>query len=359
MSTILYILVAIFVFGVLIGIHELGHFLAARACGVTVLEFAMGMGPVLWQKETKSGTKLSLRALPIGGFCAMEGEDEGSEDPHAFTNAAVWKRAVILCAGAFMNFVLGLVLIFACFSQQDSFMTPQITAFMDGCPYEGADGFEAGDVFWRINGRRVYFSGDVSTGLARSDDDYHDIVIVRDGEKIHLDGFYMPKREYVNAETGETELKYGFYFGVQETGFFAQVKYSWYEALDFVRMVWEGLGDLVTGAVGLNQMSGVVGIVDVIAETGKASPTAYAATVNIVYLAAFLAVNLAVMNMLPLPALDGGRVFFLLVTAVLEGLLRRRIDPKYEGYINAAGLVLLMILMVYVMFNDIIRIVTA
>lgn len=358
MSTVLYILVAIVIFGVLIGIHELGHFLAARACGVTVLEFAMGMGPVLWQKQSKSGTKLSLRALPIGGFCAMEGEDEGSDDPHAFTNAAVWKRAVILCAGAFMNFLLGVVLIFACFTQMNSFTTPQITAFMDGCPYESSDALMEGDVFWRINGRRVYFSSDVATSLARGNGDYHDIVVMRDGEKVKLEGFYMPKREYVDKDTGETVMKYGFYFGVRETGFGAKLKYTWYEAENFVRMVWEGLGDLATGAVGMKQMSGVVGIVDVIAQTGKAAPTVYAAFMNIAYLAAFLAVNLAVMNMLPLPALDGGRVFFLLVTAVLEWLLRRRIDPKYEGYINAAGLVLLMALMVYVMFNDIVRIVT-
>ena len=358
MSTVLYILVAVFIFGVLIGIHELGHFLAARACGVTVLEFAMGMGPVLWTKQTKSGTKLSLRCLPIGGYCAMEGEDEASGDPHAFTNAAAWKRVVILCAGAFMNFLLGFVLIIVCFSQLDSFTTPQITAFMDGCPYEGEQALMEGDVFWRINGSRIYFSSDVSGALARGDGDYQDITVVRGGKKVKLEGFYMPKRAYVNAETGETEMKYGFYFGVHETGLAAQLKYSWYEALDFVRMVWQGLRDLITGAVGVKQMSGVIGIVDVIAQTGKASPTAYDAFLNIAYLAAFIAINLAVMNMLPLPALDGGRVFFLLVTLCLERLTRRRVDPKYEGYINAAGLVLLMGLMVYVMFNDIVRIVT-
>lgn len=358
MSTFLYILVAIFIFGILIGIHELGHFLAARACGVKVLEFAMGMGPLLWSRETKSGTKLSLRCLPIGGFCAMEGEDEESDDPHSFMNAAAWKRVIILCAGAFMNFLLGFVLIIVCFSQLKSFTTPQITSFMDGCPYEGEDMLMEGDVFWRINGSRIYFSSDVSDALSRGEGDYQDITVLRDGKKVKLDGFYMPKLEYVNAETGETELKYGFYFGVHETGFFAQLKYSWYESLSFVRMVWRGLRDLVTGVVGVKQMSGVVGIVDVIAETGESSPTTYDAFLNIAYLAAFLAINLAVMNMLPLPALDGGRVFFLLVTLALEWVLRRRIAPKYEGYINAAGLMLLMGLMVYVMYNDIVRIVT-
>ena len=358
MGTVLYILIAIVIFGVLIGVHELGHFLAARACGVTVLEFAMGMGPALWQKETKSGTKVSLRCLPIGGFCAMEGEDAASDDSHAFTNAAPWKRAVILVAGAFMNFLLGFLLILFCFSQLDSFTTPEITGFMDGCPYEGESALQEGDVFWKINGYRVYFSADVSSFLAVNEDDYMDITVKRDGKKVELTHFYMPLREYTDPETGEAVMKYGLYFGVHEEGLGAKLKYSSYSAVNFVRMVWMGLRDLVTGRVGMKQMTGVVGIVDVIAETGSSSETAYDAMLNIAYLAAFIAINLAVMNLLPLPALDGGRVFFLVVTCVYEALSRRRLDPKYEGAVNTAGLLLLIALMVYVMFNDIVRIVT-
>jgi regulator of sigma E protease len=357
MGTFLYILLAILIFGVLIGIHELGHFLAARACGVRVLEFSMGMGPLLWQKDGKSGTKISLRALPIGGFCAMEGEDDASDDPQAFTNAAVWKRLIILVAGAAMNFLLGLVLIVVCFSQLEAFTTPTITGFMEGCPYEGADGLLEGDTFWKINGERIYFSSDVSTYLARGDSGYADIVVVRDGKKVTLDHYPMTLVEYTDSETGQTVMKYGLYFGVKEAGLGARLRYSWYCALDFVRMVRLGLTDLVTGAVAANQMTGVVGIVDMIADVGTQSPTVYDALLNIAYLTAFIAINLAVMNLLPLPALDGGRVFFLLVTWLLEHILRRKIAPKYEGYINTAGLVLLMALMVYVMYNDIARII--
>ncbi len=153
-------------------------------------------------------------------------------------------------------------------------------------------------------------------------------------------------------------MRYGLYFGIKETGFLAQMKYSWYCALDFVRMVRLGLVDLITGAVGVDQMSGVVGIVDMIAEVGTESATTYDAFLNIAYLAAFIAINLSVMNLLPLPALDGGRIFFLLVTWVLEKLTRKKIDPKYEAYINTAGLVLLMGLMVFVMYNDIVRIIS-
>jgi regulator of sigma E protease len=357
MGTFFYILLAILIFGVLIGIHELGHFLAARACGVRVLEFSMGMGPLLWQKNSSKGTKISLRALPIGGFCAMEGEDDASNDPQAFTNAAVWKRLIILVAGAGMNFLLGLVLIVVCFSQLEAFTTPTITGFMEGCPYEGEDGLLEGDTFWKINGERIYFSSDVSLYLSRGSSDYADIVVVRDGKKVTLDHYPMTLVEYTDSETGETVMKYGLYFGVKQAGLGAQLRYSWYCALDFVRQVRLGLTDLLTGTVAVNQMTGVVGIVDMIADVGTQSPTVYDAFLNIAYFTAFIAINLAVMNLLPLPALDGGRVFFLLVTWLLEHILRRKIEPKYEGYINTAGLVLLMGLMVYVMYNDIARII--
>ncbi len=356
MSTILYILFAIIIFGILIAVHELGHFLAARACGVRVLEFALGMGPLLWQKKSRRGAMLSLRALPIGGFCAMEGEDEGSEDPQAFTNAAAWKRLIILFAGAFMNFLLGFLILLLLFSRFAA--VPQITDFMEGCPYESAEGLQVGDVFKSINGHRIVLSSDVSEALADNEGNVMQITVLRDGERVVLENFLMPLREYVNEDTGETELKYGFYFGTRGAGLEARLKYSWLQAKEFVSLVWQGLRDLVTGAVGLNQMTGVVGIVDVIAQTGSAAPTTYDAVLNIAYLAAFIAVNLAVMNLLPLPALDGGRIFFLVVTWCLERLLRRRLDPKYEGYVNTAGLLLLMALMVYVMYNDIARILT-
>ena len=357
MTTILYILLAILIFGVLIGIHEWGHFLAARACGVRVLEFSLGMGPRLWHRLDKKGTEVSLRAFPIGGFCAMEGEDEDSRDPMAFNNAAPWKRLLILVAGAAMNFLMGLVLILLVFSQLSTFTTPAITGFMENCPYEGEDGLMVGDTFYKINGERIYFSSDVSTYLARRTGDTSDITVIRDGKKVTLEDYPMVLRDYIDEETGETVQRYGLYFGVKETGMGARLRYSWYCAMDFVRMVRLGLTDLITGAVGLKQMTGVVGIVDMIADVGTQSPTIVDALLNIAYLTAFIAINLAVMNLLPLPALDGGRVFFLIATWVLERLLRRKIASKYEAYINTAGLVALLGLMVYVMYNDIARII--
>ncbi|HHU21812.1 MAG TPA: site-2 protease family protein [Clostridiales bacterium] len=352
----MYIIVAIIVFGLLIATHELGHFIAAKACGVKVVEFSIGMGPAVYKKQGKE-TLYSLRALPVGGFCAMEGEDSKSNDPRAFTNQVAWKRIIILVAGSAMNFLLGFVLILLVFSQAESFTTPTITGFMEDCPYEGEDGLMAGDTIYKIDGERIYFSSNVGFYLGRGNGKTVDLVLIRDGKKIYLDDYPMTLREY--EQGGETVLKYGLYFGVKETGAAARLKYSWYCVLDFVRLVRLGLVDLVTGVVGIRDMSGPVGIVGLINDVGQGSENVSDAISNIAYFTAFITVNLSVMNMLPIPALDGGRVLFLVVTWVTERVLRRKIDPKYEGYIHAAGLFLLFGLMAVVMFNDIVKIIAA
>lgn len=181
----MYILLAILVFGILIAVHELGHFLVAKACGVRVDEFAIGMGPAIWKKQ-KGETLYTVRCLPIGGFCAMAGEDEAVNDPRAFTSQPAWKRFLILCAGAFMNFMFGLLLLLLVFAQAKSFSTPTLTDFMDGCPYQGENALQVGDTIWSIDGHRIYFTTNVSEYLSRGGDT-HDIVVKRDGAKVHLD----------------------------------------------------------------------------------------------------------------------------------------------------------------------------
>ena len=322
--TILYVLLAILIFGVLIAIHEFGHFMAAKACGVRVEEFAIGMGPVLWKKQ-KGETQYSLRAVPLGGFCAMTGEDEASDDPRAFTSQAAWKRIIILAAGAFMNFVLGLVIIALLYSSASAFRSPILSGFMEGCPYESAEG-----------------------------DGSYDLVMIRDGKKISLENFKLVPLQY----EGQENKMYGFYFGYEEATLGVKLRYTWDTAMEFGRMVWMGLEQLVSGQVGVKDLSGPVGIVDMMAETGEQAASTSDALYNIFYLAAFVAVNLAIMNLLPIPALDGGRIFLLLVTWIIEHLTRKKLDPKYEGYIHAGGMVLLLGLMALVMINDIVRIVT-
>ena len=350
--TVLYIALAILLFGVLVGVHELGHFAAAKACGVKVEEFALGMGPAILQKQ-KGETVYSLRCIPFGGFCAMAGEDEASDDPRAFMNQAAWKRIIILVAGAAMNFLLGLLIVIILYSNAYAFRSAEITGFMDGCPYESSEGLHVGDRFYKIDGQRIYQYYDVSDFLSQGDGTY-DLVVIRDGKKVKLENFALTPLDY----PCQTQKMYGFYFGYDEATLGVKLENSWNTTMEFGRWVWLGLKELVRGDVGMKDMAGPVGIVDMMAETGEQAESTADALYSIFYFTAFIAVNLAIMNMLPIPALDGGRVFLLIVTWIIETISKKKLDPKYEGYIHAAGMVLLLGLMAVIMFNDIIRIVT-
>ena len=346
----MYIILAILIFGVLIFTHELGHFLTAKLFGVRVNEFALCMGPAIWKKQIGE-TTYSLRCIPIGGYCAMEGEDENSSDPRAFTSAKAWKRAIILVAGAFMNFITGLLILLALYSFTTSFAVPKIDSFMEGAVIQSEEGLHVGDEFYKIDGERVYIYSDLDLLLSRNSEGVYDIVVRRDGKLIELNDFTMKKQAF--QKDGQTVYKYGIYFASEAKTFGGVLRMGWNSALDFVRMIRISLQDLVSGAVGLKDMSGPVGIVSVIADTGSSSANAVDAALNVSYLAAFIAVNLAVMNLLPIPALDGGRIFALAITAVFEKILRRRIDPKYEGYIHLAGMILLLTFIAIITLKDI------
>lgn len=209
----MYILLAILIFSVLIVVHELGHFLAAKACGVQVNEFSIFMGPLLFQKKGKE-TTYSLRLIPIGGFCAMEGEDEESDNPRAFTRAKPWKKVLILVAGSLMNFLTGLLVVLCIYSSAEAFAVPVIDSFFEGCPYESEEGFQAGDRIYSIDGKRIYLYSDVEMFLSRNAEQVYDIVVIRDGEKVALHDFSLKKVPY--EVDGETEEMYGFYFGREE-----------------------------------------------------------------------------------------------------------------------------------------------
>ena len=351
MSTIVYILVAILIFGILIAVHELGHFLAAKACGVTVNEFSIGMGPALWKKQ-KGDTLYALRAIPCGGFCAMEGEDEDSDDPHALNHQGFWPRLLIFAAGAFMNFVAGFVILLVLYSNAQAFYDPTITAFADGCPLQSESGLQVGDTLLSIDGERVYMYSDVGLLLGLNHDGTFDPVVRRNGEKVTLRDFPMEKASYID-QNGSAYTGYGLLFGVKEATVGDRIANSWNNTLDFVRLVRLSLKMLVTGEAGLRDLSGPVGIVSTMTEVGEASESFGAAVENIAYLAALITVNLAVMNLLPLPALDGGKILFLVVNAISMALIKKQIPAKYENYIHFAGLVLLLALIALVTFSDV------
>lgn len=350
---IVYILAALLVFGVLIAVHELGHFLAAKACGVRVNEFSIGMGPALWKKQ-KGDTQYSLRAFPVGGFCAMEGEEEDSNDPAALNRQGFWKKLLIFAAGAAMNFLTGLIIIFFLYADAQAFYTPTITGFAEGCPLESADGLQTGDRILSIDGERVYVYSDLSLLLPRNTTGVYDLVVERGGEKVRLNDFAMERRTYTGAD-GKEFTGLGLYFGVEKADWGVRLRYTWNNAVDFVRLVRLSLQMLVTGEAGLKDLSGPVGIVSTITQVGTASETIAAAVENILYFGAMLAVNLAVMNMLPIPALDGGKIFFLIIDEIAMKLFRKKIPEKYEMAVNTVGFVALMGFMLVVTFNDVFK----
>ena len=346
----MFIVIAILVFGVLIATHELGHFAAAKALGVKVNEFSIGMGPAIISRE-KGETLYSLRAFPVGGYCAMEGEDDDSADPRAFGRAAAWKKLIILVSGAAMNFVTGVLLCMLVMAPYQALVQPEIVSFADGFPLEGEQGLMAGDRIVSIDGHATHVYDDVTLYLSRGNGVSMDLVVERDGQRVVLDDLPLYRREFV--ENGKTVLKFGINFKIEEATLGGKIREGWYMAIGFVRMTWMGLGDLLSGAAGLQDLSGPVGIVDVMNDVGTTSKTPLAAAINLTHLAALIAVNLAVMNLLPLPALDGGRIFFLALNGLTYLIFRRKIDPKYEGYVHMAGLAALMALMLMVTLSDV------
>ena len=355
MQYTLYIIIASILFGVLIAVHEFGHFITAKLLGVKVNEFSIGMGPRILHK-IKGETEYSLRILPIGGFCAMEGEDEATDDPRSFECQAAWKKFIILVAGSFMNFVAGVLLVFLLFSNAQAFNAPVITEFMDGAEHLQAAGMREGDRFYRIDGHRIYFMNDVNLFLSRAEDDVMDLEVIRDGVRIKLEDFDFTAKVPFTDEQGQTAYMRGFYYGEPEKATPGLIlKNTWYQSVDCVRLVWISLGDLISGVAGLRDLSGPIGIVDAVGDAGASAETVSAGMYSVINFMSLIAINLAVMNLLPIPALDGGRIFFLIVGSLFKLLTGKKLNPKYEGWVNAAGFVLLMGLMVVVAISDVLK----
>ena len=343
----MYIILAILIFGILIASHELGHFAAAKLSGVKVNEFAIGVGPAIFKRQ-KGETLYSLRLIPAGGFCAMEGEDEEIDDPRSFQKVSTLRRLFILASGAGMNFITGLLLIAILYVGASGFIRPTFDNYIEGYGLEEC-GLLPGDIFYKLDGHRIYTYGDFSIYLSRAGEDV-DFVVEREGQKVVLEDVHMPLQERREAD-GTTSYLRGFMVGqhIVPATVLTHIRYSWYTALNFVRSVWMSLTDLISGVYGLQDLSGPVGIVDTMNQIGQESESTASAVENLLYMAAFIAINLAVMNLLPLPALDGGRIFFLLLNAILP----RKIPVKYEGYVHLAGIVLLMSLMFIVTLSDV------
>lgn len=345
------ILIAVLLFGLIIFVHEFGHFFTAKLSGVKVNEFAIGMGPTIFKFHRKE-TQYSLRLFPIGGYCAMEGEDEESEEEGAFNNKPVWKRILVVCAGAVMNILLGIVLMMILLGQQDQFATTQIASFTENSALQSA-GLQKGDFFYKIDGYRIYTDRDLSFALSLADPSSVDLEVSRNGEILSFPDVAF---HTVENEDGTQSLQMDFYiYGTQKNLGNFLIK-SCADTVSVVRMVWVSLAGLVTGRFGLNDVAGPVGAATAISQAASIGlqQSFGAAVNNILMMMLVITVNLGIVNLLPLPALDGGRLVFLLI----EGVRRKPINPKYEGFVHAAGFAVLIGLMLVITYSDILRLIT-
>lgn len=339
-TAILSIVVAIIVFGALILIHELGHYTAAKLSGVRVNEFAVGMGPVLLKKKYK-GTQYALRLFPIGGFVSMEGEDAKSDDKHSFGNAKLWKRIIIVCAGAIMNIVLGFLLAIVLTSMSATIHAPVVNSFVkEATSNHGQYALQKGDRIVSINGSRVHISTDIMYDLMLINTKTAHFTVQRGGKIVDLPAVQMPL--YDDGNGGKAMVS-DFTLQVQPKNVFTVVRQAYYWTAATVKVVWVTLYYMVQGRYGFRDLSGPVGVS---AAMGQA---ASAGAIPLLFMTILITVNLGVVNLLPLPALDGGRLLFL----IIEGIRRKPMKPEVEGYIHFAGFVALIILVVLVTFSDI------
>ena len=331
--------IALLIFGCLIFIHEFGHFITARIFGVTIKEFAIGMGSKLLSKTSKkSGTAYSLRLFPIGGYVSMEGENESSEDINAFGNKAVWKRLIITVAGAVMNVVLGIVLMFILVFATKSLASNTIADFRENSV--SSSSLMVNDKIVKVEGTAVNTGNELVYEIMHKGAEPLTLTVVRDGEKIILHNVSFGSM----TEAGYTFGEVDFYVYSEAPTFLNLLKHAFFRSISTVKMIWDSIIDLFTGKYGIDAISGPVGTTTAIGEAASAGGT------NLLFIVVIITMNLGVMNLLPFPALDGGRILFLLI----ELVRRKPLKAEIEGYINFAGLVILFGFMIFITFKDII-----
>lgn len=378
-------IVTIIMFLVMVSLHEFGHFITARLMNFRILEYAIGFGPAIW-KSKKSEIQYSLRIIPFGGYCKFEGEDEKSDDPRAFSNQAVWKRIIVVAAGGIFNVILGFVLFLLIVLQTSPMVTNKVESVVAES-YVAESGLMPGDEIIRINGKKVNFYNDITLYAQDFTENTECTVVVkRDGEKKELE--FRPTKskvvysykedginvsEFINGKEAEnTFYKYsdevkkdedlvgkdetverliiGFVPHQEDVTVFNVWGEAWNQTRFVVKLVYNSLWQMVTGKLGVDQMSGPVGIVKEVNTAVNSGSTSWLYVLN---LTALLTINFGVFNLLPIPALDGGRLFFMLI----ELITRKKIPPEREGLVHGIGFMLLIALVIFISFNDIAKLI--
>ncbi len=329
-------IVAVLLFLVLIIIHEFGHFIAAKLLGVRVNEFAVGFGPKLFSKQTGE-TKYAFNLIPLGGYCAMEGEDETSADSNAFCNKAPWRRFLIVVMGAVFNLVLGLIIVAIILSPNKRFATTTIAEFTELAVSNQK--LEPNDTILAVDGRKIFTTYDLSYAFTNIVDGKVDITVLRDNKKVNLTDvtFKTEKAE------GLTFLSVDFRVYGEEKTVGSFIKQTVNTSISYCAVIWRSLIDLIGGKYGLSAVSGPVGTAVAIGNAAKQS------LLNLLPIMALITINLGIFNLLPFPALDGGRLIFIL----FEMITKRKVPQKYEALVHGIGFAILIAFMLFITAKDI------
>lgn len=330
-------LVAVLVFILLIIIHESGHFLAAKLLGVRVNEFAVGFGKKLFSKKLGE-TEYKINLIPLGGYCAMEGEDAGSDDPRAFCNKAAWRRFIIVIMGAVFNLILGFALVAMVLAPEKSFATTKIAEFDPGAPSRES-GLMVDDEIISVGGRKIYTTYDLSYAFTNVKGDTLDMTVRRDGKKVKLEAVRFNTEE----EDGISYIKLDFKVYGKKKTFFSFMAEVFKTGISYCAIIWRSLIDLITGKYGISAVSGPVGVTAVIGSAAKQNLR------NLLPIASLITINLGIFNLLPLPALDGGRLLFI----GAEMITRKKVPEKYESVIHTIGFIILIALMLLITLKDV------
>lgn len=335
---VLYILIAILIFGFLIFIHELGHFLFAKKYGVAITEFSLGMGPKIFSKKGKDGIDYSLRLFPIGGFVSMVGESEESDNPNSFNKKPAYQRFIITLAGAVMNLLVGVIIMVILTSTNQRFGTTKIGEFTNDSTSSQYLMLE--DEIIKVGNTRVHTASELNYEIMRKGYEPISLTIIRDGHEIVIDNVEFPTITNEGIVFGTTDF---FVYGEEKT-FYNVIKNSYFSCKSTIKMIWDSLYDLVSGRYGMEQVSGPIGVTGAITNAAKTS------TYSLFYLVVVISMNLGIFNLLPIPALDGCSLLLLLI----EMIARKPIPQKIEYGIKAIGFILLMGFAVIISFKDII-----
>jgi regulator of sigma E protease len=336
------IITTILIFALIIFIHELGHFLVAKWSGVLVHEFSLGMGPAIFKKK-KGDTLYSIRLFPIGGYVKMEGEDKESTDDRAFCKKSLFKRFLIIVAGATMNLILGLIVVLIIISSQPKLASTTIAKFKDNAT-SATSGLKVDDKILKINGRGVLVDNDIIYNLLSSKDGKVDFLVKRDNKKVEINDVQF-KITKTASEKNLIDIDFKVYS--EEKNILNILKQTGLKAVSISKLVFFSVIDLFSGKVNVNELSGPVGVAQAVSKASSASFD------SLLTLFAFITINVGIFNLLPLPALDGGRLLFLFI----ELIRRKPVPTKYEGYIHFVGFALLMILIVTITYNDIVKLI--